>query len=75
MLAVDINCAGGGIGELHRLGNDGVEHGFEIEGRIDRLRHIAERSQFADRAAEIVGRIRDLLKKDRRGRIGWRSTR
>jgi phosphoglycerate-specific signal transduction histidine kinase len=31
-------------------------------------------NQNGRRAAEIVGRIRDLLKKGRHGRIGWRST-
>ena len=30
-------------GELRRLGDDGVEHSFEINRRIDRLADLAER--------------------------------
>ena len=39
-----VDRAGLGAGQLHRLGDDGGEHDFEIERRVHRLRHFAERA-------------------------------
>ena len=54
-----------GAGELRRLGDDGREHGFEIEGRVHRLRYLTERAQLADRAAELVGALAQLVEQPR----------
>ena len=54
-----------GAGELRRLGDDGREHGFEIEGRIHRLRYLTERAQLADRSAELVGALAQLVEQPR----------
>ena len=48
-------------GELHRLGDDGREHGFEIERRVHRLRYFAERAQFLDRAAKLIGALTQVV--------------
>ena len=58
LLVEHVDRAGLGAGELHRLGDDGGEHGFEIERRIDRLADLAERAQLVDRSAELVGALR-----------------
>ena len=58
----DVDRAGLGAGELHRLGDDGGEHGLEIERRVHRLRHFAERAQFLDRAAEFIGALAKLVR-------------
>ena len=44
-----IDSAGLSVGELCRLGDDGSEDSFEIDGRIHRLGDIAERTQLLDR--------------------------
>ena len=54
--AVDIDGAGVGLGQLHRLGHDGFEHRLEIERRIDRLADFAQGLQLADRTASSVVR-------------------
>ena len=56
-LVEDVDRAGVGVGELHRLGDDGGEHGLQIERRVHRLRHFAERAQLADRAAKLIGAL------------------
>ena len=61
----DVDRAGLGAGELHRLGDDGGQHGFEIERRVHRLRHFAERAQFPDRAAKLVGALAQLVQQSR----------
>ena len=53
----DVDRAGLGVGELHRLGDDGREHGLEIERRVHRLRDFAERTQLLDRVAKFVGAL------------------
>ena len=42
----DVDRARIGAGELHRLGDDGRQHGFEIERRVDRLADLAKRLQL-----------------------------
>ena len=61
----DIDRASLGAGELHRLGDDGGEHGLEIERRVHRLRHFAERAQFADRAAKLIGALAQFVQQPR----------
>ena len=61
----DIDRAGLGAGELHRLGDDGGEHGLEIERRVHRLRHFAERAQLPDRAAKFVGALAQFVQQSR----------
>ena len=53
----DVDRASLGAGQLHRLGDDGGEHGFEIERRVHRLRHFSERAQLADGAAKFIGAL------------------
>ena len=38
-----------GAAQLHGVGNDARQHGFEIEGGADRLTDFAEGSEFAHR--------------------------
>ena len=64
-LVEDVDRAGIGVGELHRLGDDGGEHGLEIERRVHRLRDFAERAQFADRAAKLVGALAQFAEQPR----------
>jgi hypothetical protein len=47
-----IDGTGFGAGELGGLGDDGGEHGFQIDARIDRLRHLAKRAQLGNRFAQ-----------------------
>ena len=61
----DVDRAGLGAGELHRLGDDGREHGLEIERRVHRLRHFAERAQLPDRAAKFIGALAQLVQQSR----------
>jgi hypothetical protein len=42
------------VGELSRLGDDGRQDGFEVDGRIDRLADLAERLQLSDRLREFA---------------------
>ena len=55
LLVEHVDRAGVGARELHGALHDGGQHLFEVERRVDRLRDLAERLQFADRAGEIVG--------------------
>ena len=64
-LVEHVDGAGLGAGELHRLGDDGGEHGLAVERRIHRLRDFAERAQFADRAAKLVGALAQLREQSR----------
>jgi hypothetical protein len=52
-LLVNVDRAGLGIGERHRLGDDRGEDGSEIESGIDGLAHLAERAQFLDRLRQF----------------------
>ena len=61
----DVDRAGFGAGELHRFGDDGGEHGFEIERRVHRLGHFAERAQLTDRAAKLIGALAQLVQQAR----------
>ena len=56
-----VDRAGVGAGELHRLGDDGGEHRFELERRVHCLRDFAERPQLLDRAAELIGALAQLV--------------
>ena len=53
-LVKHIDRAGLGAGKLRRLGDDGVEHGLQIERRVDRLGDLAERAQLLDRLRELA---------------------
>ena len=61
----DVDRAGLGAGQLHRLGDDGGEHGLQIERRVHRLGHFAERAQFLDRAAKLIGALAQLCQQPR----------
>ena len=50
-----------GAGELHRLGDDGGEHRFEVERRVHRLRHFAERAQFFNGLGKLFGSGLNLI--------------
>ena len=65
LLVEHVDRTGLGAGELHRLGDDGREHGFEVERRIHRLRYFTERAQLADRSAELVGALAQLVEQPR----------
>ena len=43
-----VDRAGLGAGNLCRLGDDRVEHRLQVERRVDRLAHFAERAQLLD---------------------------
>jgi hypothetical protein len=47
-----VDDAGFGAGQMHRLGDDGIEHSFEVEGGIHGLADLAERSQLLDGLGE-----------------------
>ena len=73
-LIEDIDRAGLGAGELHRLGDDGGEHGFEIECRVHRLRHFAERAQFTRPSGQVhrcAGAIRPTVERSRSRSTAW----
>src|SRR5262245_44520410 len=42
----DVDRSGLGIGKVDRLGDDGRQHGLQVECGVDRLRHLAERTQL-----------------------------
>ena len=67
----DVDRSGLGAGELHRLGDDGGEHGLEIERRVHRLRYFAERAQLPDRAAKLIGALAQCRSKAERSRSRW----
>ena len=56
-----IDRAGLSARQLHCLGDDGGEHGFEIERRVHRLRHFAERAQLLNGAAKFVGALAQFV--------------
>ena len=64
-LIEDVDRAGLGARELHRFGDDGGEHGFEIERRVHRLGHFAERAQLVDRAAKFIGALAQFVEQSR----------
>ena len=53
-IAEHVDGARVGARELHRLGHDRVEHRLQIERRVHRLRHLAERLQLLDRARQLA---------------------
>ena len=55
-----VDGAGLGARELRRLRHDRVEHGLQIERRVDRLADLAERAQLGDRLGELAGAVLDL---------------
>ena len=61
----DVDRAGLGAGELHRLGDNGGKHSLEIERRVHRLRHFAERAKFLDRAAKFIGTLAQFVEQSR----------
>ncbi len=54
LLVEHINGAGLGGRELCRIGDDGGQDSFEIDGRIHRLGDVAERTQLLDRARQLA---------------------
>ena len=56
-----IDGASFGVGELGGVGHDGRQHLFEVEGRVDGLRHLAERAQLGDRLRQLAGALLDLV--------------
>src|SRR6516164_1810967 len=52
-LIEDVDGARLGAGNLRRLGDDRVEHGLQVERRVDRLGNFSERAQLLDRAREL----------------------
>ena len=73
-LVEHVDGSGVRAGKLCRLGDDGCQHGLEIERGIDRLRDFAERLEFADRAPQLIGALAQLAKQarilDRDDRLG-----
>ena len=57
-----VDSAGIGTRELHRVGDDGRKHGFEIKRRVHRLRDVAERFQLLNRAPELLRSRLKLIK-------------
>ena len=55
-----VDGAGVSAGQLHRLGDDGVEHGLEVERGIHRLADLAQRVELLDRLGELAGAQLDL---------------
>ena len=53
-LVEHVDHAGLGAGKLRRLGDNGVEHGLQVERGVDRLGDLAERAQFLDRLRELA---------------------
>jgi len=53
-VVMDVDRAGLGAGELGRLGHDRVEHGLEVERRVDCLADLAQRPQLLHRLPELV---------------------
>ena len=53
-LVKHVDHAGLGAGKLRRLGDNGVEHGLQVERRVDRLGDFAERAQLLDRLRELA---------------------
>ena len=49
----DVDRASLGFGELHRFGNDGRQHGFEVERGIDRLAYLFECPQLTDGVRQL----------------------
>ena len=43
-----------GSGELHRVANDGAEHGLKIESRADGLANLAQRFKFPNRPRQLA---------------------
>ena len=56
-LVENVDRAGVRAGELHRLGDDRVQHRLEVERGVDRLADLAQRAQLADRLRQLVGAI------------------
>ena len=50
-----------GARELRRLGDDRVQHGLQVERRVDRLADLAERAQLLDRLRQRASAVLDLL--------------
>ena len=60
-LVEGVDCAGLGAGQFYRLGDDRRQHRVDIECRVDRLGHHAERTQFLDRATQLIGAFAQLV--------------
>ena len=65
LIVEHIDCAGLGAATAAPLGDDGGEHGLEIKRRVHCLRHFAERAQFLDRAAKLIGALAQLIEQPR----------
>ena len=60
-LVKHIDCTCLGAGELRRLGDDRVQDGFEVHGRIHRLADLAKRPQLVDRLTELARTCLNLI--------------
>ena len=61
----DVDRTGFCAGELHRLSDDGGEHGLKIERRVHRLGHFSEGAQISDRAAKLISALAQLVQQAR----------
>ena len=49
-------------GELHRMANDGAEHGLEIKSRADRLADLSQSFQFSNWLREFARPVFEFFK-------------
>ena len=56
-----IDCASLRGRKVHRFGDDGREHGLEIERRVYGLRHLAKRAQLSDRLRKLLSSRLNLI--------------
>ena len=56
-LVEHVDRSGFRAGKLHRLGNDGLEHGLQVKRGIDRLADLAQRAQLLNQLAKLVGSL------------------
>ena len=61
-LVVFVNRPAIGAAQLHRVGHDAGQHGFQIQSRAHRLTDFAERFQLSHRADQFVGSLMQFLK-------------
>ena len=54
-LVVFVNRPAVGAAQLHRVGNDSRQHGFEVQSRAYHLPDFAEGFELAHRARQFVG--------------------
>src|SRR5580704_14987997 len=65
LIVEHIDRARVGARELHRTADDGGEHRFEVERRVNSLGHFAKRAQFSDRTAKFIGALAQFIQQPR----------